>query len=144
MMTLVISPTNAMLYMGNSSGVVSAENKATHAVEGWTSPIRIGGDPQNAAGRTAKCIIDEVAIYKYAMGDAQVRNLYAQASTGGQTPSVTLTVTKTESNVTLTWSNGTLLEADEINGTWTPVSGATSPYTLAPSDAKKFFRVLVK
>jgi hypothetical protein len=143
MVALVVSPTNALLYMGTPTGVVVGENKLAHANEGWTSAVRIGGDSLNSDTRTTKCQIDEVAIYNYSMTDADVRNLFTQA-TGGVTPDVTLSITQVEGNVNLSWSTGTLLQADTINGTWTPVDGATSPYTVDPTAAQKYYRVLVK
>ena len=42
--------------------------------------------------------------------------------------------------VTITWSTGTLVSAPAVNGTYAPVSGATSPYEVTPS-AAKFYRV---
>ncbi len=57
---------------------------------------------------------------------------------------VTLQVARAGANLLLTWSSGTLLEANAVTGSWTPVSGATSPYLVAPTDAKRFYRVQVQ
>jgi len=46
-------------------------------------------------------------------------------------------------NVTVTWPQGTLLEADEVSGPWT-TNTAASPYVTTPAAAKKFYRVIVK
>ena len=35
---------------------------------------------------------------------------------------------------------GTLMEADEVTGPFTPVAGATSPYSCVPTGKKKFFK----
>jgi hypothetical protein len=40
----------------------------------------------------------------------------------------------------ISWPRGTLQEADEVTGPYSDVSG-TSPFTVNPSVAKKFFRV---
>jgi hypothetical protein len=61
----------------------------------------------------------------------------------GDTPQdVTLEFTVQGSNLVLTWSFGTLVEASDLAGPWTPV-GATSPYTVVPNPATphKFYRV---
>lgn len=90
-------------------------------------------------------MIDEVAIYTNAFTEAQARVHYVAG--GGQPPvppSVTLQGQKSGSNVILTWPQGTLQSADVVNGTYTPVTGATSPYTNAVTGDKKFFRVLVQ
>ena len=42
--------------------------------------------------------------------------------------------------VTLTWAVGTLVSATNVNGPYTPVSSATSPYVVAPS-ATMFYRL---
>jgi hypothetical protein len=42
----------------------------------------------------------------------------------------------------LTWAGGALQEAAAVTGaTWQPVSNASSPLTLTPTDAMKFYRV---
>jgi hypothetical protein len=47
--------------------------------------------------------------------------------------------------VVIEWSSGTLLSADTVNGTYSAVSGATSPYTVNPANAPaKFYRVQVQ
>jgi len=47
--------------------------------------------------------------------------------------------------VVIEWSSGTLLSADTVNGTYLPVSGATSPHTVNPAGAPaKFYRVQVQ
>jgi hypothetical protein len=43
----------------------------------------------------------------------------------------------------LNWAQGTLLSAGTVNGTYTPVNGATSPYTNSMAGAQQYFRVFV-
>ncbi len=45
------------------------------------------------------------------------------------------------SNVVLTWSAGTLQSAATVDGTYTTVPGASSPWTVTPSEAKRFYRL---
>jgi hypothetical protein len=47
------------------------------------------------------------------------------------------------SGVTVNWNYGYLQEATSINGPWTYVSGAASPYTIAvnPSEKEAYFRI---
>lgn len=46
--------------------------------------------------------------------------------------------------VVLEWSSGTLLSADTVNGTYSPVTGATSPHVVNPAGTPaKFYRVQV-
>jgi hypothetical protein len=44
----------------------------------------------------------------------------------------------------LNWAQGTLLSAGTVNGTYTPVSGASSPYTNSMIGAPQYFRLLVQ
>jgi hypothetical protein len=44
----------------------------------------------------------------------------------------------------LTWPQGTLQSAGTVTGTYTDITGATSPYTNAISGAQQYFRVRVR
>ena len=47
-----------------------------------------------------------------------------------------------QSAVIVTWSCGGILQvADDLNGPWVDVPGATSPYAAAVGSANKFYRV---
>jgi hypothetical protein len=51
----------------------------------------------------------------------------------------TLALTRTTSGITITFT-GTLQSTDSLTGTWTDVANATSPLTVTPSAAQKFYR----
>jgi hypothetical protein len=51
----------------------------------------------------------------------------------------TLTFQRTQNGFILTYS-GTLQSAGAVNGPWSAVAGATSPYTVTPSTPAKFYR----
>jgi hypothetical protein len=48
-----------------------------------------------------------------------------------------------DGKLVLDWAPGTLLSADTVNGTYTPVNGASSPYTNSMTGSQQYFRVLV-
>jgi hypothetical protein len=53
-----------------------------------------------------------------------------------------LVVTKDSAGIQLTWQAGTLLEANEALGPWSPVVDAQAPYyQVTPGAARKFYRV---
>jgi hypothetical protein len=56
---------------------------------------------------------------------------------------IPLNILTSEGNVSLTWSNPlfTLQAAPEAAGTYTNVTGATSPYPVTASEARKFYRL---
>jgi len=60
-----------------------------------------------------------------------------------QPTNVTVYVEMAGTNVVLTWSQGTLLEADKVTGPWS-TNLATSPYLFAPTPPQKFYRVRVQ
>jgi hypothetical protein len=59
---------------------------------------------------------------------------------GNAPPPVTIGVSFSGGNLTLNWSQGTLLEATNVYGPWV-TNGAASPYTVVPVGPQKFFRV---
>ncbi|MBA4150685.1 MAG: immunoglobulin domain-containing protein [Verrucomicrobia bacterium] len=56
---------------------------------------------------------------------------------------IPLNVTRDGNDLVLTWSNPAfvLQSADEVNGTFTEIPSATSPYTTSLGGARKFFRL---
>jgi len=53
-----------------------------------------------------------------------------------------ITSTLAGPTLTVSWTGGgTLQEADEVSGPWSPVIGATNPHPVTPSQLKKFYRV---
>jgi hypothetical protein len=55
---------------------------------------------------------------------------------------VLISVTRTNSGITLTWQGGgTLQAAPAVNGPWIPLSNAPSPYPVSITGTQKFFRV---
>jgi hypothetical protein len=79
--------------------------------------------------------IDNAAFYNKALTAAQVQAHY--------NATVQLNIAQVGTNVVLTWPVGTLQQARTVNGTYTNVSGATSPYTNSPAGAASFYRVNV-
>jgi hypothetical protein len=59
-------------------------------------------------------------------------------------PAVTLYSHGVGGQVVLTWTVGTLQSAPAVTGPYTDITGATSPYALAPSSAQQYFRVRVQ
>lgn len=54
-------------------------------------------------------------------------------------PTVAIARTATGASITFT---GTLQSADTVNGAWTAVAGATSPYAVTPDQARRFYRAM--
>lgn len=101
---------------------------------------------------TQKAILDDLGVWRRALTQLEVINIYSAGSTGGRSfdtvaPPITITVTKTSSGVTLSWAGGTLLESATLgpNAVWSPVPGAYGPtFTVTPGAGNKFYRVLAQ
>jgi len=57
---------------------------------------------------------------------------------------VTLTAKLIGAKLVLTWPNGTLQSATQVNGQYNDLTGITSPYTNTPSGPQQFYRVKVR
>jgi len=141
--SLVLSPTNAILSMANSNGIFSATNVLAHTADVFGNLWRIGHDANDGVAATTRMFngtLDEVAVFTYDLSAAQLQNLYFAG--GGILP-VTLTITPSGPNVILSWPQGTLQEATNVLGPWVP-NGATSPYTTPATNSQTYYRVRVR
>ena len=81
--------------------------------------------------------IDDAAVYNKALTLEQVQAHYYAT--------VRLSASQSGNDLVLSWPFGTLQEADQVTGTYTDITTATSPYTIAISKtAPKFYRVKVQ
>lgn len=99
----------------------------------------INGDPANAAGPLTLAVrsdnvfggwdggIDELAVYNYVLSPQQIGNHFVN--------SVHLDFANSGNKAVLTWPVGALQVSTNVTGTYTNITGATSPYTnsAAPS-----------
>lgn len=133
-----------LLYVdGVTNGVSAAGGPPTPGtgLEAPTTPMSIGArrsglnvpDYDNQFVGT----VDEVAVYDHALSPAQVHAHYV----AGTSPQVTIIIQPVGNQVQLLWSFGTLQSSSTVDGTYTTVIGATSPYSINPVGAQKFFRV---
>lgn len=127
---------NGLLYV---DGALVASQNVTTAPAGDNLDVWIGGSPDYGTARLSNARIAHAAIYPQALTAAQVQDLYAGAYAGP----VTLSVTRSGSNIVLTWPAGTLLQAPALSGPWTTNSAAVSPYTVPVTAGNQFFKVLV-
>ncbi|MGA2244373.1 MAG: LamG-like jellyroll fold domain-containing protein [Verrucomicrobiota bacterium] len=134
---LTIAPTQAILYLGTNGVLLSATNSIAHDVEPWDGPTAIGADTLSVPGTVFDGQMDEVAVFNHTLSPAQIATLYTTALVGGP---VALSWQASGTNLVLSWLRGTLLQAPNLVGPWTPNSSATSPYTLVPGEAQMFYR----
>ncbi len=135
---MVVTPTNGTVYVGTPGvGLASNTTNAPQGTMTFNANLNIGQD--SPGGGYYNGDIDEVALYNRPLTPAEIEGLFANG--GGP---VRLTVGRSGANAVLNWPVGTLQSADEVNGTYGNVSGATSPWTVSPTAARKFYRVRVQ
>jgi hypothetical protein len=140
---LVIMPTGAIEYMFNANGMAAATNVYTSVVQTINVNGGIGGDLYDA---NFTGDIDQVATFGQSLTQTQLTNLWTAATTGQVTPPpATLSIQLAGQNVVVSWVPpvGTLLQATSLNGPWTTINAATSPYTNTPAGAAMFYQVVV-
>ena len=81
---LVVSPSNAVVYLCNTNGQISATNAVPNTVETFGTPTLIGDDNYDGGtgSRTFYGVMDEVAIFNYDLTPDQVLNFYFNAAGG--------------------------------------------------------------
>ena len=84
---MVVTPTDATLYLINANGAQTAVNPVSHGLRTFTDTIRIGGDPSSDS-RNFDGYVDEVAIFSRSLAGPEISDLY---TAGAQTLPVTIT-----------------------------------------------------
>jgi hypothetical protein len=159
---LVITPTNASFYVINTNnGVTSTSYAYVHTNAAWggaVTPdplIRIGSD-NTWQTRTFNGVIDEVAVFNYALAAGQLEGLTGVGivNTNAATANFAATVTGGAGSQTFnfTWDPGHLgwqLYTNSVGltaaGSWFPVPGSSSvtneSLTLDPTQTNVFFQL---
>jgi len=104
----------------------------------------IGQDPSGLYAEPGSGDIDDLGVWHKALTPLEAASLFMAGSVNHLSfvsAPVTLSIAKVGSAVKLTWVAGILQSADTVTGPYTDVAGASSPYTVAASAAKKFYRV---
>lgn len=139
---MVINPTNATIYMQNGAGMNSVSFTGAYPPAAWDGVSYIGWDTAGgASGRRWNGAIGDVMVFSQALSPAAVNALFA----GNSAPvgPVTLNVARSGNQLTLSWPQGTLLQATNLAGPWV-TNTASSPYTTTPTGAMMFYRIRVQ
>jgi hypothetical protein len=137
---LTVAPTQAIIYAGTNGVLSWTTNAIPHDVEPWDGPTAIGADTLSGPSRVFNGKIDEVAVFSYTLSPAQVGVLYSLALLGAP---VALSCQRSGADLVLSWSHGTLQQAEEPTGPWVPVAGAAPPSFAVTPVGRMFYRVQV-
>lgn len=137
-LALVASAGTTTFYVnGVSTGTAGRPNPATAELSEFQLGMK-GDGAEAFLGR-----IDEVRLFtvtfpgQFSTDDLLLTRVPPQ----GPAPAVAIGIAA--GKVVFTWTAGQLQQADTLAGPWTVVGEATSPWSLTPTGAMKFFRAVV-
>jgi hypothetical protein len=144
------APNSATVYMASPTGPLTAATAKLPATFDASYPgatygnrfdilLGRGGYPWadglgNANSQTGVSLSD-VAVFTNALSSNAVYQIYLGAT--GEL----VTYTNSAGNLIVSWPYGTLLSSTSAAGPYTPVPGATSPYSAPKTASRMFFRV---
>lgn len=122
---------------GTATGVSYASGTLTYTFNAPRSPEMVVkfANPAASAGKTLSLHTDGASGSQLTL----TRINYATVAAP-----VTLTFTRSGSNLMLSWPGGTLQSSTEVSGTYTNVPNAANPYRVSTTEARRFFRVKVQ
>jgi hypothetical protein len=74
---LVITPTNAISYLGNAGSLSAVVDPATHVTQAFDGTASIGCDNPGDSSRVFSGVIDEAAVFDQALSLAQIQSIYS-------------------------------------------------------------------
>jgi hypothetical protein len=141
MIALVVQSSSAEVYLLNTNGVEIATNAVANPTQSFSGTATIGTDMYSGAARAFNGVMDEVAVFNYALPLTQLQQLYQY---GHELSQVKIGLQQSGSNVNLTWPQGTLMQSTNLTGPWQAVTNAASSINVAPTNNSMFYRVLLQ
>jgi hypothetical protein len=121
------------------NGVLAGTSTEPYAVNDQ-SPLRIGGGASEGPGAYFfPGDIGEVAVYDKVLSHEDIILHYLAGAPVAEAP--VLNAARSGADLVLTWTTGALESAPAIDGVWTLVPNAASPWTVSPEGQARFFRL---
>ncbi len=94
-------------------------------------------------------IPDDLAVWRRVLTTYEAQSIYLVGQQYGSSfdtvRPIQLIAQRTGDDLELVWQAGTLLEADNVTGPYSPVAGAAAPYhKVTPGAAKRFYKVGIR
>jgi hypothetical protein len=129
-------------------GTLSATNGNAQAWTWPSAPVEIGYTSDPGIWRNYNGVLDDVRYYSVILSGSQLSTIFASGNSGALADPADLQL---QFNFTaapggasvITWGDATavLQTSTSLNGGWTDVVGAVSPYTYVPSGVQQYFRI---
>jgi len=112
-------------------------------------PVNIGQDPTGLYPEQGSADLDDLAVWRRSLTSYEAYAVYYAATNSNSSfdipAPVALKISHTGTNVVISWSPGatlgTLMQADNVRGPWTPVGVYVPTYQVPPGASKKFYRL---
>jgi hypothetical protein len=94
--------------------------------------------------------MDDLGVWRRLLNHYEAQAIYVVGNGYGRSfdttapPEVRIQIEATASGVELRWSNGTLESSERVDGGYSTVLGAASPFTVTPATGNRFYRVKVQ
>jgi len=141
LVAIVVQPSNTTVYLVNTNGLQTATNFLSQPNQAFAGTGTIGTDTYSSAARVFNGVMDEVAVFNEALTPTQVEQLYEN---GHELSQVQIGLQMSGANLTLSWPQGTLLQATNLAGPWSALANAALPFVVTPTNSAAFFRVLLQ
>jgi len=141
---LVVTPTTVTFYLGDSAGTLSnASNEQAHGPTVFTTNFSLGGQNVSNSNRQFKGLLDEPAVFNYALTAEQVQAIY-DAGRGGDVPvQPVLNFEYSPLGLILTWEEGKLQVSPTATGPWTTIDDASPEGYIVPTgEGSAYYRII--
>ncbi len=137
---MVITPTNTTVYLGSGGVLTNNAQVINNPVLSYAGTSYIGSDSGNDT-RVFNGFIDGVAVFNRSLSSNDVAVVYG-AALGLTPPPPILNWSVTSSGLVLAWGGPwTLMQADSVDGPWSPATGVVSGTPIPVTGTIKFYRL---
>ncbi len=146
------------LFDRQGDGTTYLDGKKVHSMSitsaaGWDLNTGSPWDIGQAGGtyaETGTFEMDDLGVWRRVLNMYEAQALYIVGKNYGRSfdtvgpAEVRLQIAKTANGVEITWPQGALEASDTVNGGFSAVAGAASPYKVEPAAGLKFYRIKVQ
>jgi len=108
---------------------------------GYQGALQIGSVLNEATDHNWNGLIDDFAVFTGALNETQLATIMSGDFSAFKNNNPLLSMTRSGSQVVVSWGFGTLQTKTDLAGTWQDLTNAVSPLILTPAGTSQFYRV---
>jgi uncharacterized protein YjdB len=143
----VLKPVSVAVAVATNMGAAQTQQASVVGNFAAASGVTVTGSVTNWTSSDTNVLTVNASGLITAVGGGSATISATVAGTTGTSAVIfvplTLGIAPSGTNVVLTWSAGTLLQAPTVLGPWTTNSAAVSPHTVAATNGSQFYKILV-